>query len=153
MKLVIREMTGADLDRIDNLEIQIFPDSWPKESFEDHLNHPDAGGVVALSDDIIVGYACFQDANCQLHLTNLAVDPAYRRKSVANDLLGHILGLARDQECEVIFLEVRASNEIARQFYESAGFRTIERCDGYYDDPAEDALVMSRWIEPEGNGK
>ena len=149
MKPVIRPMTSADLGRILELEEQIFPDSWPETAFIEHLDHPNGGGVVALSSDTIIGYACFQGADEQMHLTNMAVDPAHRRKSVANELLGHILGLARKQECELIFLEVRISNEIARKFYESAGFRTIERCDGYYDDPAEDAWVMSRWIEPD----
>jgi ribosomal-protein-alanine N-acetyltransferase len=146
-------MTTADLVRIDTLEQQIIPDSWPRESFEDHLEELRAGGVVALSGDIIVGYACYSNSEGQLHLTNLAVDPSYRRKSVANGLLDHILGLAREQECELIFLEVRTSNEMARQFYESTGFSVIDTCDGYYDDPAEDALVMSRWIEPDGDGR
>jgi len=153
VKPVIRAMTAADLDRIDELEVQIFPDSWPTVAFEEHLDDTDAGGVVALSDGVIIGYSCYWNDGEQMHLTNMAVDPAYRRKSVANELLGHILGLAREWECELIFLEVRTSNETAHRFYESAGFRTIDRCTGYYDDPAEDALVMSRWIEPDRDGK
>ena len=153
MKPVIRAMTAADLVRIDELEKAIFPDSWPVDAFEEHLDRPDAGGVVTLSDDVIIGYACFRYADEHLHLTNLAIDPAYRRKSVANELLGHILGLAREQECALIFLEVRTSNEIARKFYESAGFQIVDTCAGYYDDPAEDALVMLRWLDPDGDGK
>ena len=146
-------MTSADLGRILELEEQIFPDAWPETAFMEHLDHPSGGGVVALNSYTIIGYACFQGADEQMHLTNMAVDPAHRRKSVANELLGHILGLAREQECELIFLEVRASNDVARRFYESAGFRTIDTCDGYYENPVEDALVMLRWIESDGDSR
>ena len=55
MKPVIRPMTSADLDRIDELEKQIFPDSWPVTAFEEHLDNPGAGGVVALNEDITIG--------------------------------------------------------------------------------------------------
>ena len=153
MKPVIREMVAADLDRIDELEEQIFPDPWPTVAFEEHLKDPEAGGAVSLSGDVIIGYSCYWGDSGQMHLTNMAVDPVYRRKSVANDLLAHILDLARKQGCELIFLEVRVSNEIAHQFYKSAGFQTIDRSAGYYNDPTEDALVMSRWIEPDRDGK
>ena len=146
-------MTTADLEQIDRLEAEIFPDAWPVDAFEEHLNNPEAGGVVALSSDLVIGYACYHNSDGQMHWTNLAVDPVHRRKSVANVLLGHILDRAREQGCELIFLEVRPSNETARKFYESAGFSIIDTCTGYYDDPAEDAVVMSRWIKPDGDGK
>ncbi len=151
--MIVRAMTSADLDQIDRLEEEIFPDAWPVEAFEDHLDDPAGGGCITLSGDNIVGYACYHTGGGQLHLTNLGVDPAHRRKSVANTLLDYILDLAREQGCELIFLEVRSSNEIARRFYESAGFGIIDTCAGYYDDPAEDAVVMSRWIELDVDGK
>ena len=152
MKLSIRELAGADLDRIDVLEGRIFPDPWPIAAFEEHLDEPEAGALIAESDDSIVGYACYRFDCGEVHLTNLAVDPAYRRKSVANELLEHILGLARSRKCELIFLEVRSSNRTAHRFYEAAGFGTIDRCAGYYENPAEDALVMSRWVTLDRDG-
>jgi ribosomal-protein-alanine N-acetyltransferase len=85
-------------------------------------------------------------------MTNLAVDPAHRRKSVAKELLGYILGLARRRDCELMLLEVRSSNEIARQFYEAEGFVTVEQSPSYYDDPTEDALVMMRRIRAQQGG-
>ena len=77
-------------------------------------------------------------------MTNLAVAPPYRRKSVARQLLAYILRLAGERYCESIFLEVRASNRAAREFYEKAGFGVIDRSPGYYNKPVEDAYIMAR---------
>ena len=146
-------MTTDDLPPIDVLERRIFPDPWPIAAFEEHLDEFDAGGLVALAGRLIVGYACYRFDCGEVHLTNLAVDREYRRKSVAKELLGHILGMAQRRDCELIFLEVRTSNETARKFYEAAGFATIDRCTSYYDNPTEDALVMSRWVNTDRDGK
>jgi len=137
-------MRTADLKRVLSLERKIFSDSWPMLAFREHLSYRDAGGLVAQSDDGIIGYACYRFEYGDIHLTNLAVAPAYRRKSVAKQLLAHILDLAAQRDCDLIFLEVRASNRAARGFYEKAGFAVMDRNPGYYNDPVEDALIMSR---------
>lgn len=144
-------MAETDLPMIEALEDQIFPDPWPVAAFEEHLEEDDAGGLIAEIGSRMVGFACYRFDCGEAHLTNLAVDPAHRRKSVARELLGHILGLALERECELIFLEVRTSNEIARQFYEAEGFAIVERCLAYYGDPEEDAIVMKRWVGPSGD--
>jgi ribosomal-protein-alanine N-acetyltransferase len=45
-----------------------------------------------------------------------------------------------------VFLEVRQSNTDARAFYATLGFLEVGRRRGYYRDPAEDALVLSRSV-------
>lgn len=110
----------------------------------EHLMYQEAGGVVAESEGHLVGYGCYRFEYGDVHLTNLAVAPAYRRKSVAKQMLTHILRLAGERFCESIFLEVRASNRAARAFYEKAGFAVIDRNPGYYNKPVEDAYIMAR---------
>jgi ribosomal-protein-alanine N-acetyltransferase len=146
LKLKLRPMTDADLAEIELMEAEIFPDPWPTDGFEVHLDDPDGDGVVAIDGSQIVGYACYQCAEGEIHLTNLAVDLAHRRKSVAKELLGHILGLAGQLECKAVYLEVRSSNGGARQFYEAQGFITSDLSRDYYVSPREDALVMRRPI-------
>jgi [ribosomal protein S18]-alanine N-acetyltransferase len=41
-------------------------------------------------------------------------------------------------------LEVRRSNEAARQLYERFGFSVVGVRHGYYSNPVEDALVLRR---------
>jgi ribosomal protein S18 acetylase RimI-like enzyme len=71
-------------------------------------------------------------------ILNLAVDPAERRSGIARGLLRDELARAKG----AWFLEVRASNTAAIGLYESAGFVRAGRRPGYYQEPAEEAIVM-----------
>ena len=70
-------------------------------------------------------------------ILNLAVDPAERRTGIARRLLADAL-----VDAKACFLEVRASNQAAIRLYESAGFAFAGRRSGYYQEPAEEAIVM-----------
>jgi len=70
-------------------------------------------------------------------ILNLAVHPAERRNGIARRLLADAL-----VEAKTWFLEVRASNKAAILLYESAGFVSAGRRSGYYQEPAEEAIVM-----------
>lgn len=80
------------------------------------------------------------------HLTNIAVTPEHRRKSVAKLLLERILQIVADLDCTLILLEVRPSNREAIGFYEKYGFDLLYRRPNYYRRPIEDALVMVRHL-------
>jgi [ribosomal protein S18]-alanine N-acetyltransferase len=147
--LWFRDMTNGDLDEVVRLEALIFPDAWPESSFKEMLADKDWGALVAETDGRIVGYACYLVVVDEAHVANIAVHPDYRRKSVAKRLLDRILGIARDESCVQIFLEVRPSNTAARTFYEHAGFVELYRRPGYYRQPREDALVMVMPLIPD----
>jgi ribosomal-protein-alanine N-acetyltransferase len=69
---------------------------------------------------------------------NLAVAREHRRRGVARSLLGAWLaGISGD-----VFLEVRESNEGAREFYKSFGFQQVSTRSKYYQNPSEAAIVM-----------
>jgi ribosomal-protein-alanine N-acetyltransferase len=147
MSITLRPMRLPDLLEVEKLEQVIFSDAWPKDAFEEYLDNLNAGGWVAVVPSRIIGYACCWFDSGQAHLTNMAVDSAYQRKSVAKRLMALILGLARERECELIYLEARISNEAARRFYETLGFETVNRRIRYYQHPVEDALVMVQRLD------
>ncbi|MBI5266175.1 MAG: ribosomal protein S18-alanine N-acetyltransferase [candidate division Zixibacteria bacterium] len=143
---VIRELTHADMETLHQLEKQIFPDPWPKESFDEIFNNPDWRALIAEVNAEIVGYACILVSAGEMHLANIAVVEAWRRKSVARRLLERILELAIAEKCAMILLEVRVSNSGARAFYERNGFKELYTRKRYYRKPVEDALVMVRYL-------
>ena len=51
------------------------------------------------------------------------------------------MGLRRGQE--VVTLEVRVSNEPAKELYAKYGFKEVGLRRGYYSDNNEDAVIMS----------
>jgi ribosomal-protein-alanine N-acetyltransferase len=79
----------------------------------------------------------------EMHLLNLAVHPAYRRRSISRALLTSALGQARSQGAAVVWLEVRPSNHAALNLYQSFGFEEVGIRPGYYNDNGEDALIYA----------
>jgi ribosomal-protein-alanine N-acetyltransferase len=147
LEVSIREMTKADLPQVVSLEKQIFPDPWPRSVFLEQITDGNWGAIVAEVDEKIIGYACYFYTDDECHLTNIAVDPACRRKSVARKLLVAILTIVQESGCEYLLLEVRSSNVEAQAFYERFGFTLLYRKPNYYRHPVEDALVLVLFLK------
>lgn len=146
VEVSIRPMVRSDLAEIVVLERQLFSDPWPMSVFIESLTQSDWHMIVAEADSAIVGYACFVVIADEGHLTNIAVARRMQRKSVAKQLLDHILEQMTRQDCRYIVLEVRPSNTGAIAFYERHGFLTLYRRPNYYHSPVEDALVLIKYL-------
>jgi ribosomal-protein-alanine N-acetyltransferase len=96
----------------------------------------------ALLDDRLVGYLFAVLVEDEAHLGNLAVDPGYRRRGIAQRLLEDLVAAARRRGGRRVTLEVRASNAEARKFYAGIGFIDVAMRKSYYRSPIEDAIVM-----------
>ena len=94
---------------------------------------------VAVREGRIAGFLVSRAvAEDERELLNLAVAPEFRRQGVARDLLASLLAEAPG----AIFLEVRESNQAARNIYKSMGFQEVGSRPGYYQNPLEPAIVM-----------
>lgn len=95
--------------------------------------------LVAVEGNRIVGFLVTRAlAADEREILNLAVAPGSRRKGVARALLDNALQGFRG----AVFLEVRESNEIAKKFYKSLGFKVLSKRIEYYGSPPETAIVM-----------
>jgi len=149
IKVTVRNMTEADLDRVLAMEQEMFSDPWPRSAFTEQIDGDGWGAVVAEVDCAVIGYGCYFAVDVEAHLTNIAVDPAFRRKSVAKTLLDTILQRATGAGCDYLLLEVRQSNDAARAFYEKHGFTVLYQRPNYYRRPVESAIVMVRYLDPD----
>ena len=133
-QLTIRPARFTDLAAID--AIQAASPEAARWNPVDYLKHDCR---VADVESCVAGFLAVRELGPgEREILNLAVDPAERRKGLARGLLRDALGRANG----AWFLEVRASNAAAIQLYESAGFQRAGRRPDYYDNPAEDAIVM-----------
>ncbi len=146
LEIELRKLTLADIGPVVRLEKVIFPDPWSSAAFKEQLTVDGFDGILAECDGEIIGYACWYTVAGESHLTNIAVEPKYRRKSVAKQLLGNILQVVTDNNCEYMFLEVRPSNTEAIAFYKRHQFEVMYRRPDYYRQPVEDALVMGKYL-------
>lgn len=168
MNGTIRPLTTGDLDAV--LEIAgASPEAplWRRSDYAlfvadapgDNPRLLHAGLVAQTSAAApILGFVCatlLQDGQeNRAELSSLAVQPTARRQGIGAALLEAVLAWAAANGAHHLSLEVRTSNSAALGLYSRLGFHQEGRRPGYYADPAEDALILSRVVtrgSPPGN--
>ena len=76
------------------------------------------------------------------HLLLFAVRPEYRRCGIGSQLLAWLESTATTAGIELIFLETRATNTAAREFYAARGYRELATLPRYYG--SEDAVRIGK---------
>jgi ribosomal-protein-alanine N-acetyltransferase len=145
-ELVIAAATELDLDAIDAIEQHSFKSPWSRDTFRAELLREWARVDVARLDGRLVAFCNYWLVTTELHILALATHPDYRGRGIAQQLLDHVLDVARQTGCSLATLEVRRSNVPAITLYERAGFKTVHVRARYYQDDDEDALVMLRGL-------
>jgi ribosomal-protein-alanine N-acetyltransferase len=142
----LRAIQYGDLDRVLAVERAAYSFPWTRGNFIDAL----AAGYLAelLVDERagLVGYYLAMAGVDEMHLLNLTVAPAQQRRGHSRTLLDALERRCRDQGLATLWLEVRASNQRARQIYARRGFAEVGQRPGYYPaakSTREDAIVMS----------
>ncbi len=136
-------MTMEHIPQIAALERACFSRPWSEESLQGELWNDSAVVIVAEGEDgTVLGYAGLQTVLDEGYINNVAVDEKFRRQGVADEL---IAAFVRFGQAKLAFLtlEVRASNAPAIALYAKHGFEEVGRRKNYYDDPKEDALLMT----------
>lgn len=98
--------------------------------------------VVELPGSRILGWCACRTIWPEAELLKITVAKNERQKGIGTALLGALLQELQGQAYSSLFLEVRAENAAALQFYGKHGFRQTGRRPGYYSDPADDALIL-----------
>lgn len=131
------------IKEIAELEKKCFPDPWNEEMFVQLLSNPLAVYITALYEDKVVGYAGIYHILSEGQLMNIAVMEEFRRCGIAEKMFGDIIQYAKENDVEVITLEVRQKNIPAISFYEKIGFEKVGQRKGYYSHPTDDAVLMN----------
>jgi ribosomal-protein-alanine N-acetyltransferase len=135
-----------DLDAIAEIASASFSHPWTRAMFAQELSTQPLSRsfVYRTSENVVVGFCSCWLIVDELHINAIAVRPEHRRHGIARQLLAHVLDDARVSGARQVVLEVRASNSAALRLYDTFGFSTDSIRKGYYPDPPEDALVLTR---------
>ena len=147
MNYKLTPMTEEHIPAIAALERSCFSHPWSEDALRAELWNDSAVILVAEGEDgTVLGYAGLQTVLDEGYINNVAVDPRFRRQGVGGELIAAFVrfGAAR---LAFLTLEVRASNAAAIALYRKYGFRQAGRRRGYYEDPREDALLMTLEFE------
>ncbi len=98
---------------------------------------------VARTDGDDVGYCCALYIADSADIGALCVREDFRRRHLADVMLGGIIETLAGKGVKDVFLEVRESNAGAIALYAAHGFRAVGKIKNYYCSPAEDAVRMA----------
>ncbi len=145
-KVELRLLTIDHLDQMLQIDQICFGGHWSIDTYRRELasdnGHFVGAFVDAQLDSQLIGMGCFWAILDEAHITLLAIHPDYRGQGWGQDLLIGLFAQAVAIGMNYGTLEVRASNEVAVGLYEKMGFVIAGVRKKYYQDPAEDALVM-----------
>ncbi|MFN3191016.1 MAG: ribosomal protein S18-alanine N-acetyltransferase [Aureliella sp.] len=138
----IRWMIRRDMPSVLAIEDASFEFPWSEEEFIRCLRQRNCIGMVAESEDEVVGFMIYELHKNRLHLLNFAVAPQCRRESVGTSMIEKLVGKLSMERRSRIMLEVRETNLDAQLFFKSLDFRAISVLRDFYEDTTEDAYLM-----------
>ena len=147
--MILREMLIDDLEQVMEIERELFHVPWTREGFFTFLTREDAMFLVVEEKEQILGYCGLLMVLDEGDITNVAVRRDRQKEGIGNFLMESLIRLAAERGVTTIHLEVRVGNDRAIRLYERNGFTRDGIRKGYYSDPTEDALLMTR--HPENN--
>ncbi len=132
-----------DISDIARLEKICFSDPWSENAILESMK-ASTHFFVAKIENKTVGYIGISAILDEGYITNVAVDPEFRRKGVATYLINRVFSLARKKALSFVSLEVRKSNSGAISLYNRHLFKEEGMRKNFYENPREDAIIMTR---------
>lgn len=146
----VSTLQESDLDDVLAIEGASFSNPWTRDMFLRDLANSGVsyGYILRGPDGRAAAFCTIWVVVNEVHINNIAVDPAWRGQGLGQALLEYILHLWSKLGAERATLEVRRSNAAAITLYAKLGFNVAGIRRDYYTEPAEDALIL--WREREG---
>ncbi len=144
--IVYREMVEDDIEAVVAIEEEAFATPWTTEIFEHEMNgNAYAHYIVAVENNIVIGHLGMWIVMDECHITNVAVRKHLRGQGIGETLMTEGFRLCEEMKVKTMTLEVRLTNDPAKNLYRKLGFKDGGIRKNYYSDDGEDALVM--WVE------
>ena len=141
----LRAMTEQDAEGVFNVEKQISVEPWSATLFRDCVSVGYSCWVYEDKNEII-GFGLLSCAAGEAHILNLGVVPVRQGEGLGKRMMRHLLKVTRDLDANILYLEVRESNEIAKRMYKNLSFMEVGIREAYYpteDGGKEDAIVLA----------
>jgi ribosomal-protein-alanine N-acetyltransferase len=124
---------------------------WAQSEYVQALENIAARRVMLVAETAgeVVGFVVARMLEREWELENIAVSIGRQKKGIGQVLMHVLVDVARHNEAEFIFLEVRESNSHARVLYERCGFQQTGTRPAYYASPQEDAVLYRFLCSPE----
>lgn len=142
----VRMMVKEDIEQVCAIENVSFTTPWSSFAFASELQDNELAFYLVIvsiaQPNHVVGYGGLWVVLDEAHVTNIAIDPAFRGNRLGEKLVLNMMAFARMKQANKITLEVRVSNRSAINLYQRLGFAGDAIRKRYYSDNNEDARIM-----------
>lgn len=151
----IRRFELRDVPKAIELSNETGLSAWDPADLAAELKRPRSPLFAALEGEHLVGFIIGRlvpgrhQHELDAEIYNIGVTPLRQGRGVGKSLLNKFCQACRSEGVSAVWLEVRASNRRAREFYGAYGFAEIVTRRSYYSGPADDAVVMHLILSPE----
>ena len=145
-EIIVRELKVEDSAAVAEMEQQIFSDSWSEKSVLETVQQKQSVCFAAEKAGHLLGYLLAYHAADEAEIARIAVQKEARRQGAAGKLMQALEHYCEEHKMEKLLLDVRESTEAARSFYTKNGFVEDGIRQGFYVNPSEDAVLMSRQL-------
>lgn len=144
----IVDVSPKHIDSILEIEKLCFSLPWNRSALENQMNAENCLFLAAVDREAVLGYIGLMTVIDEGYISNIAVARQYRRRGVADALIDALVEHTKDS-LAFMTLEVRESNAPAVALYEKHGFVTVGTRKNYYENPKENARLMTLFFRPE----
>lgn len=123
--------------------------SWSENDYILEFEKEESIALGAFVSEVLMGFIVGRIVPSSLgsnshdaEIYNIGVRPDEHRKGVGRMLMQHFLETALINGAQKIWLEVRATNFAATEFYKSLGFTACGTRKAFYSSPPGDAVLM-----------
>ncbi|MBC7909480.1 MAG: GNAT family N-acetyltransferase [Pyrinomonadaceae bacterium] len=146
----VRPLTVAQLDECWRLDQRCFVDgeAYSRDTFEYLLTAPESVSYRAVTQGgMMVGFIVgLVEPDHTGHITTLGVAPEYRRRGIAQKMLGKIEDGFRRRDVRIVRLEVRSVNTGAQQLYRNLDYIVTQRLPRYYSNGGDGLLMIKSLV-------
>ncbi len=151
-----RGIASGDVDTLVAIEAGSYAFPWSRGNFIDSLAAGYLCQLLVEARGTIVGYFIAMRGVGEMHLLNITVAPEWQHRGLAQQMLDELESVCRAEQLPLLWLEVRLSNQRARDIYRRRGFAEVGLRRGYYpgaQNEREDAVVMRAALQSgDGHG-
>ena len=134
------------LKYIHEIEKINFINPWSENQTLSHLNNNKSYNLINISSNIINGYLLGEIIDNSNHLYKTSIIKKLSNKGIGSLLINRLIKFLKELNILYIYLEVRASNNVAIKLYDKFDFKLINTRKKYYNDN-EDALLYTLKIK------
>ena len=147
MDLTIIQLGMLHLNACIELDQKSLKGLWTKSQWEKELTDPNriCLGAIELKTNKLIGLCSAWLVIDEIHITSIAIHPIHQRKGLGRFLMSELIKRSNSFKTNHIHLEVKDTNEAAKAFYKSMGFKIQGNRSDLYKD-GSDAVIFTKQL-------